>query len=192
MAIKAIIFDCFGVLALSGQRHLEDQYPPEIRQQIVDLGHASDRGFITKDEYSEHLAAITGMSLAQAESTFWLGDIRNEKLFELIRKIKNENIYKVGLLSNIGPGWMDKFIPERAELFDAVVLSGEVGVAKPDLEIYQMVARNLGVEPSECVMIDDQPGYCEGAQMAGMQSILFANNEQSMSDLASLLESSHA
>ncbi len=87
---------------------------------------------------------------------------------------------------------MDKFIPERAELFDAVVLSGEVGVAKPDLEIYQMIARNLGVEPSECVMIDDQPGYCEGAQMAGMQSILFANNEQSMSDLASLLESSNA
>lgn len=192
MAIKAIIFDCFGVLALSGQKHLEDQYSSEIRQQIIDLGHASDRGYITKADYNVQLANITGMSLEEAESTFWLGDIRNEKLFELIRKIKKESKYKVGLLSNIGSGWMDKFIPERDDIFDAVVLSGEVGIAKPDLEIYQMTAQKLGLDTSECVLIDDQQGYCEGASIAGMKTILFKSTEQAMSDLSAVLEAGDA
>ena len=55
---------------------------------------------------------------------------------------------------------------------DAVVLSFEVGVAKPDAGIYLTALERLRVAPDEAVFVDDQAAYCDGATATGMTSYL--------------------
>jgi HAD superfamily hydrolase (TIGR01509 family) len=58
-----------------------------------------------------------------------------------------------------------------AQLADAVILSCEVGVVKPSPEIYLRALSDLGVEPADALMVDDQPPYCAGAQAVGVKAV---------------------
>jgi len=60
---------------------------------------------------------------------------------------------------------------------DAVVLSFEVGVAKPDAGIYQAALDALGARPQEAVFVDDQAWYCEGAEAIGIRSFMIARDD---------------
>jgi putative hydrolase of the HAD superfamily len=82
--------------------------------------------------------------------------------------------------------------PERAELFDSFVQSSQIGLIKPAREVYEYAAQQLDVEPSECVMIDDLLTNVDGAERAGMKSVLFTSNHQLQIDLEALLEASNA
>ena len=77
--------------------------------------------------------------------------------------------YRVGLLSNLSCSeatWLKEF--ELEACFDARVLSCEVGLVKPEAEIYLTAARRLEVSPRECVFVDDIPRYVAGAKSVGM------------------------
>jgi HAD superfamily hydrolase (TIGR01509 family) len=56
-------------------------------------------------------------------------------------------------------------------LADSVVLSCEVGSVKPSPEIYRTALEDLGVAAADAVMIDDQPGFCAGAEAVGVRAI---------------------
>jgi HAD superfamily hydrolase (TIGR01509 family) len=189
MAIKAIIFDCFGVLVLSGQASLLQDYP-DLSDELSDLILQSDYGYISRDEFNQAACRLTGLSLTDFKSRYWSANIRNESAFKWVRTLKAAGNYKVGLLSNIGQGWLSDFVPEAddEQLFDAVVLSGDVGMTKPAAEIFQLTAKRLGVTPAECVMIDDLLTNVDGARRAGMEAILFGTTSQSQADLGRLLE----
>ena len=60
---------------------------------------------------------------------------------------------------------------------DAVVLSFEVGVAKPDPGIYQTALDALAARPEEAVFVDDQAAYCEGAEAIGIRSFLILRDD---------------
>jgi putative hydrolase of the HAD superfamily len=60
---------------------------------------------------------------------------------------------------------------------DAVVLSFEVGVAKPDAGIYQAALDALGARPEEAVFVDDQAWYCEGAEAIGIRSFMIVRDD---------------
>jgi putative hydrolase of the HAD superfamily len=60
---------------------------------------------------------------------------------------------------------------------DAIVLSFEVGVAKPDAGIYRAALAAVGAGPEEAVFVDDQAWYCEGAEALGIRSFLIRRNE---------------
>jgi putative hydrolase of the HAD superfamily len=57
-------------------------------------------------------------------------------------------------------------------MFDAVVLSGRVGVRKPSREIYRMAVAHTGVAPEECVLVDDLPHNLAGAERLGIRTLL--------------------
>lgn len=83
--------------------------------------------------------------------------------------------YRIGLLSNA-----DSSLPDRLEnglgiwgLFDAVVCSAEVGVAKPELAIYRLAAERLGLPPEACVFVDDHAPNVAAAEQCGMRGVLF-------------------
>jgi FMN phosphatase YigB (HAD superfamily) len=136
--VKAIIFDCFGVL-------------------YVDSGQLLYKTLV-----------------------------RNEPLLQFAQSLRQE--YKLGLLSNISPGSMEQMFTaeEREQYFDAVMLSGEVGMVKPDPNIYKAIAEKLGVSPGNCVMIDDSLDNCHGADAAGMRWIHYKSNQQCMHEVALL------
>ena len=77
---------------------------------------------------------------------------------------------------------------ERAELFDVVVLSYEESIAKPNPEIFTLIAERLGVPAGECVMVDDRAENCEGAEIAGMQSVQHTSNESTIAHLTRLFK----
>lgn len=195
MAVKAIIFDCFGVLYRDSSRDFYEQQVPryaELRPQLTDLNKMADYGLITQDEWFRQVADVTGFPLAQVREYIQSEQVRNQALLEYMQGLRPS--YKVGLLSNIGIGVMDQFFPpdERAQLFDTVVLSGEVGLIKPHPEIFHIAAERLGYAPGECVMIDDREDNCSGADAAGMQAIFYQDNHQLQQDLTLLLEADRA
>ena len=62
-------------------------------------------------------------------------------------------------------------------LADAVVLSCEVGSMKPSPDIYRTALEDLGVAAADAVMIDDQPGFCAGAEAVGVRAIQIVRPE---------------
>jgi putative hydrolase of the HAD superfamily len=71
------------------------------------------------------------------------------------------------------------------DLFDTVVCSAEVGLAKPDPAIYRLTAEQLGLEPAACVFVDDHERNVQAARDVGMAGVLFRIDRGH--DLAALL-----
>ncbi len=78
---------------------------------------------------------------------------------------------RTAMLSNSwGEDRYDQAQLER--LFDAWVISGVVGVRKPDPEIYALAAERIGLPPQECVFVDDLPGNLKPARALGMATVV--------------------
>jgi epoxide hydrolase-like predicted phosphatase len=91
---------------------------------------------------------------------------------------------RTGLLSNadgLAPG-----IPDLAELFDAVVLSGQVGYGKPDTRIYVLAAERIGLPPDRCVFVDDLASNVRGAVRAGMVGVHHRDVDATLEELNAL------
>jgi 2-haloacid dehalogenase len=71
-----------------------------------------------------------------------------------------------------------KVHPELGEVFGTTVVSGDVGVIKPSVEIYRLLCERAGVSPQDCVFIDDGLHNCLGAKAAGMDAIHFLGPDQ--------------
>ncbi|MBB4007094.1 HAD family hydrolase [Allorhizobium taibaishanense] len=67
-----------------------------------------------------------------------------------------------------------------------VTVSGEIGLIKPDIAIYQRHAADFGLDPAHTIFIDDAPANVEGAKAAGWQAVHFENPEKLKADLKSL------
>jgi epoxide hydrolase-like predicted phosphatase len=94
--------------------------------------------------------------------------------------------FKTGLLSN---SWGTSLYPrERLDrLFDVTVISGEVGLRKPDPAIFELTTKRLGVPAGRCVFVDDHPGHLAGAAEAGMTTVLHRTPDRTIAELESLL-----
>ncbi len=71
--------------------------------------------------------------------------------------------------------------------FDHVIESSKAGVRKPDPRIYQMMCEKLGVEPAECIYLDDLGINCKPASQLGMHAIKVTSGEQALADLSAVL-----
>ena len=193
MAIKAVIFDCFGVLIIGGKKSIQHDFPSH-KTELHDLAMRSDYGYITRDEFNATTTELTGLSAADFEARYWAKNVRNESAFEWVRALTISTDYSIGMLSNIGRGWLDDLIPEqeRDELFTSVVLSGDVGMIKPAPELFALAAQRLGVLPQECVMIDDLLDNIDGASRAGMHGIVFDTTAQAQAELDRIVEAQRA
>ncbi len=186
--IRAIIFDCFGVLATDGWLPYRDQHfghDTNLVQQATDLNKAVDAGILDYISFISQVAELAGLSPEAARREIE-SNVPNPQLFDYISELKQD--YKIGVLSNAGANWLPTiFTSEQVELFDAVALSYEMGIIKPDKRVYEIIAERLGAEPEECIFIDDQQKYAEGGKEAGMQAILYQNFAQFKTDLETLL-----
>jgi putative hydrolase of the HAD superfamily len=89
----------------------------------------------------------------------------------LVDRLRAAGRVKLGLLSNANRGFTDRLRELGvAALFDDVIGSGDVGLAKPDPAIFRLAAERLALATSECLMIDDQPQHVAGARAAGLRA----------------------
>ena len=193
MVIKAIIFDCFGVLVVAGHVLLHQDYP-QFSAEFTELQRQSDLGFITRQQFNESVAKLTGLSAADVERLYWSVNRFNQPTMDWVHELKVSGKYKIGMLSNISRDWMDVSLPvfDQQKLFDDILLSGDVKVVKPDPEIFRLMADKLAVHPNECVMIDDLSVNIDGAKLAGMQGIVYKTLDQARAELNNLLGSVNA
>ena len=186
--IKAIVFDCFGVLVTEGWLAFKDEHftdNPTSFQEASELNQQADAGVITRQEFVEKVASLADVP-AETVVRVLTNNAPNERLFEYISELKES--YKIGLLSNASANRLDSlFTPAQIELFDATVLSVESGFIKPSQQAYEAIARQLNVGLDETIFIDDQERHCTGAREAGMQAIVYTNVGQLKNDLTELL-----
>ncbi|HUQ62085.1 HAD-IA family hydrolase [Lentzea sp.] len=105
-------------------------------------------------------------------------------LLTALRKAKRHGL-KTALLSNADGWWQPPH--EFAGLFDVTILSGEVGLAKPDVDIYLLTAAKLDLEPGECVFVDDLAVNIRGAAEAGMVGVHHRSTRSTLEELEVLL-----
>lgn len=190
--IKAVIFDCFGVLTTDLWRAFCDNLPPgEGLQRAHELNHAFDKGFISLEEYLEGVEEATGQKPPNLEEMGNSAINKNHALLKHIAELKQQG-YKIGLLSNISDDWITEHFLDKEEqaLFDTIVVSHEVGMTKPSEGIFRLIAERLGVDVSEAVLIDDVDTYCDGARLVGMQAICYGSLRQCLDDLDKVLSQS--
>jgi HAD superfamily hydrolase (TIGR01509 family) len=185
--IKAIIFDCFGVLVGTGYWSVYQRLGGDLTKDAAfldDILGRMDTGKISHAEVAKIVTARLGITLEEYERAYKEDETPNLEVFDFIRgELKSK--YKIGLLSNVGPGNIQRKIPpELLQLFDAMVLSGEVGLLKPDPAIFRLAVEKLGVKPEEALFTDDHVEYLAGATAIGMPTILFKNLEDFKRQLA--------
>jgi len=134
---------------------------PSARELLIRM----ELGAGTDAQFESGLAALLGVS-ADGLIPRLLTVGPDEAMIGAVRAIRRSGV-RTGLVSN---SWgLGGYPPDLLrELFDAVILSGEVGLRKPDPEIYRLGARELGVEPAECVFVDDLPVNLVPATGLGM------------------------
>ena len=186
--IKAIIFDCFGVIYLDYFEKVYAHFGGDIHKDAAYLsGLFFEVSKGTKDWYEElsqqfNITPEQWNEVKEQFSTF------NFELLDYIDELKKD--YKVAMLSNIGPEGLEKHLDRSViePFFDEIVESGKIGFAKPEAQAYEHVADKLGVRLDECIFTDDRSEYIEGAQAVGMKTILFENTEQFKQDLEKPLQ----
>ncbi len=186
--IKAVIFDCFGVLTTDLLMEFTASLSEEIMPRIHEIIHKRGAGLISREEFVDSLTEITGQSREYIETVSRPGGIKNVKLLAYIRKLKSKGL-KIGLLSNVGSNWVrDEFLTNKEQkLFNDILLSYEVNLVKPDPEIFNLAAERLRVDIAETILIDDIERYCQAAKSEGMQAIVYKNFPQMKRELEKLL-----
>jgi len=145
-----------------------------------------EKGELTADEFSSQFAPLLGVRPENLVERLFGGVGPDEPMVEAVRRARAAGI-KTGLISN---SWGDGLAYDPAlleELFDAVVISGEVGLHKPQPEIFRLGAERIGVAPDECVFVDDLRENCAGAEAVGMKAILHRGSAGTLPQLEKLL-----
>jgi putative hydrolase of the HAD superfamily len=197
--IKAVLFDYGGVIGRldhdeAGQ--LEQKYGlplgglfsalyevPEWRE--LSLGRGSEREWLKA--VLARLYELAGRPIPGIREEWpkiWRG--LNEDVVSLARRLRAR--YKVGLLSNATKDLEEMLLEHHGitDLFDVIINSARVGMAKPDVRIFHLAAERLGVPASACVFTDDLAHNVEGALAAGMRAFQFQGAAHLESELRAL------
>ena len=145
-----------------------------------------ETGRIEEQEFERRFAERLGLEDAtDLIDSMFRGMKPSEPMVAAVRAARARGI-RTGLLSN---SWSTSHYDRAllAELFDAVVISAEVGLHKPQPEIYLLASKRLGVEPEQCVFIDDLRENCAGAEAVGMTAVLHRDVAATVARLEELL-----
>ncbi len=198
MTIKAVFFDLGGVIVRTEfqapRQQLADQFGMEYDDlnRIVFDSETGVRATVGEISSEEHWAFVIqrlkrpASELEAIREAFFAGDIVDRTLLDYIRSLRGK--YKTGLISN---AWSDlrKFIIREkfGDAFDAMIISAEVGAAKPDPKIFKIALEQFGVSPKEAVFVDDVYENIKGCEKAGMKGIHFKDLETALQQLKKLL-----
>lgn len=177
--IRAVIFDFFGVLT-------NDQYSDWLSSrhlaragQFADISHQADLDEITMGQFFSRLAGLAKTPIPTVETEFRSTMIIRPGVVALARQLRSWG-YPLGLLSNSNGPWLRDLLRrhELERLFDVVVISGEVGLVKPQPEIFALALDQLKVAPSEAIFIDDRPDNVAAAATVGIEAILYTDEAE--------------
>ena len=193
---EAVIFDWGGVL-------IEDPAPGLVKYCSEALGVSKEgykkaydkfggdfqKGVISEEEFWERMCRSLGVKgpevLSLWADAFKAVYVPKEEMFSLAAELGKKG-YKTGFLSNTEKPAMEYFHQLSYDMFDVAVFSCAEGMCKPEKRIYELTVQRLGSEAGQSVFIDDKSEYINGAQQAGLKTILFESFSQVKNELARL------
>lgn len=201
--ISTVIFDCGQVITNSQNQQIARAMAELLGIDWADFPKAYtsvrgeyDRGTLSAQRYWSMVAAPYGKSvdeglvkkLAVLDMDSWFSI--NQATVEAILSLKASG-YRLLMLSNMN--WEGKermFGPARIaggkdwiEPFDEILLSCDLGLIKPEPEIYRICLEKAQARAQDCLFIDDMPANVAAARSMGMQTILYSPDKA----LASIL-----
>src|SRR5215510_4532572 len=199
LSIRGVIFDYGRVLAWT--QHQEPRaawerqlgLAPGALTRAVHNEHswiAAQRGTITIDAHWQEVGLalrLTPADTTALRAAFYAGDVLNMELVACIDRLRTHGL-RVGLLSNFSAD-LRVMLAQQDLLrrFDALAISAEIGIMKPDAAAYQAVLAMMQMEAYTCVFIDDVPANVAAAQAVGLHGILFEDNASCLAALTRLL-----
>ena len=192
--IKAIIFDYGGVVGTNVMSFIHERVARKVGLpfEIVKGEYKKFSSTVQKGKMSMHMFWLKLGEALKIEPNeleeIWMDvfeeEIKiNEEVKEIIRLLKNGG-YKVALCTNNVPSFVERHKRNGDfDIFPVQIISCEVGMRKPDREIYEFILKKLNVRAEECVFIDDRPVNVEAAKSVGMNGILFRDIKQLREEL---------
>ncbi len=159
-------------------RFLQD---PAARGLLADL----ETGRLTEDEFERPFAELLGVAPAGLVDRLFGAMHPDPEMIEAVRAAKGAGV-RTGLLSN---SWGTERYDRSTfpGLFDAAVISGEVGMRKPDPGIYELAAERMGLPAALIVFVDDLPGNLKPARALGMATVHHRGAAATIPELEALL-----
>jgi putative hydrolase of the HAD superfamily len=148
-----------------------------------------EKNEITVEDFEPRFAERIGVPEERVDGLvgrLFAGVGPEEQMLDAVRRARAAGV-KTGLISNSWGSGLEYDEGMLAELFDAVVISGDVGLHKPDPAIFRLGAERIGVPPEECVFVDDLRENCAGAEEVGMTAILHRGPDSTLPELERLL-----
>ncbi len=147
---------------------------------------ALERGDLTVEEFEPRFAPHLGVTETQGlVERLFAGVGPDEPMIEAVRRAHDAGI-RTAVISNSWGG-TSYDVADWRELFDEIVISGEVGLHKPGPEIFELTLSKLGLPASECVFVDDLRENIEGAEALGITGILHRGADSTLPELERLL-----
>ncbi|MFH1185318.1 MAG: HAD family phosphatase [Chloroflexota bacterium] len=198
MVIEAVFFDLGGVILRTEHQAPREHLAERLNLSYEDLARIvfesdsarqASLGQLSTQQHWEVVAARLGRPAAEIDNLrheFFGGDVLDRELLDFIRSLRPTR--RTGLISN---GWADlrEYVAMNKfdDAFDALVISAEVGLLKPEPQIYELALRKLGAAPGQSVLVDDSLSNVQAANALGMVGILFRNPDQMRLDLTHVL-----
>jgi epoxide hydrolase-like predicted phosphatase len=204
MGIKAVVFDVGGVLEITpdlgvGARWENRLGLPagEVDRRMADVWTAGEVGQITESDVRTAFIDRLGMTPDQAEAMsadFWaqyLGTA-NTELVGYARGLRPK--LRTGILSNsfVGAREREQAAYGFEDLVDEIVYSHEVGMRKPDPEIFALTGDRLKAQPGEMVFVDDWRPHVDAARAAGLHAVHHEENIRTIREVNALLAGGQA
>jgi epoxide hydrolase-like predicted phosphatase len=201
--MQGLLLDYGGVLTSSvvesfGKFCVDEDIDVEVFRRVV-LDHARtpdsvfsavEVGRIPQEEFDEQLAALLSDALGKRveprglKQRLFAHSVPDERMLVAVLRLRAGGV-RTALVSNSWGG--NDYPRERfGDLFDAVVISGEVGLRKPEPGIFLLAASNIGVEPSQCVFVDDFKVNIAGAEAVGMTGVHHRSTDETIARLQEL------
>jgi epoxide hydrolase-like predicted phosphatase len=195
--IRALVVDFGGVLttniwmAFAEFCESEGLAPETVRElfrgdtEALRLLRGLETGELAESEFERRFGALLGVADDDGLIVRMFAGLRpDERMIAAVRAARAGGV-KTGLISNSwGLGIYDR---APTDLFDATVISADVGLHKPQPEIYLFACERLAVEPYQVVFVDDLRENCAGAEAVGMTALLHRDPEETVARLEALL-----
>jgi len=198
MSIKAVFFDLGGVVVRTEYQAPRQQLAERLGMEYEDLvrvvfdSDSAQKATVGEVTSAEHWATVMKRLKRPASETetirdeFFGGDIIDHALLDYLRSLRGK--YKTGLISNAWSDLRDYVVRQKFDdAFDHMVISAEVGAAKPGAKIFRVALKQAQVEANEAVFVDDFYENIEGCEKLGIKGIHFTSPETALRQLRKIL-----
>jgi HAD superfamily hydrolase (TIGR01509 family) len=182
--MKTIIFDFFDVIRTDSYKGWLKKRDQPLEGRYLEINQKMDRGEIDVQAFLAHLGELTGQSPQAIEEEMEAATEINYDVLAIIEGLRNKD-YKIGLLSNAPSEFIRDILKQHdlEQFFDTIVISSEVGLIKPEPEIFHYILKQMNVSASETIFIDDNPHNVKAAEEVGIQGLLFTSAQTLEVDL---------